>query len=197
MNLYQMIQKRRSVRQFKPAKLPYTILERIVDSGRLAPSARNWQPLEFIVVDDPDVVNSIFELTSWAGYLKNNQGRPAPGKEPTAYIVIVVRKDCQSKWIGHDVGAAVENMILTALEKDIASCWLGSIQREKAAHILNVPETHEIDSALALGYPDEKPVAVPLSDSIKYFKDKQEQLHVPKRSIKSVLHHNGFQYPEM
>ena len=192
MNIIELIQKRRSIRKFRQEMIPFSKLTHIVDSGRLAPTARNLQPLEFVVVDQPDLVKSIFELTSWAGYLEKDQGRPGSGEEPVAFIIVLVRRDCQSQWTGHDSGAAVENMILSALESGIGSCWLGSIQRKQTAKVLALPDSFAIDSALALGYPAETPVTVPMTDSVKYFKDKDGILNVPKRSLQDVMHHNHF-----
>lgn len=192
MKTFDLIRKRRSIRRFKQEKIPFTVLEQIIDSGRVAPSALNLQPLEFIIVDQTDILNSIFRLTGWAKYLGNDNGRPAPGEEPVAFIVVLVRRDCESSWTGHDVGAAVENMILTALEKGIGSCWIGSIQNEEAKAVLMVPDSHTIDSVLALGYPGEEPVVVPYKGSVKYYKDNTGQLYVPKRSKRDILHHNTF-----
>ncbi|MBN1560177.1 nitroreductase family protein, partial [candidate division KSB1 bacterium] len=117
---------------------------------------------------------------------------PPPGKEPTAFIVVLRNVRFTSKWTGHDIGAAVENMILVALEEGIGSCWIASVNRPAITPILHVPENLEIDSVLALGYPDEQPVAFDLDDSVKYFRDEQGRLHVPKRTMMSVVSHNTF-----
>ncbi|MGZ5515023.1 MAG: nitroreductase family protein, partial [Candidatus Aminicenantales bacterium] len=50
-SLYETIAGRRTIRRFKPEPVPRELLERLVDVGRLAPSAANVQPLEFAVVD--------------------------------------------------------------------------------------------------------------------------------------------------
>jgi len=54
--VYQIIMKRRSIRRFKPEKVPYEVLEKLVNAGRVAPSAANLQPLEYIVVDEENLL---------------------------------------------------------------------------------------------------------------------------------------------
>jgi nitroreductase len=90
------------------------------------------------------------------------------------------------------VGAAAENMILTAWEEGIGSCWLHSVERKNIKEILKIPENYKIDSVIALGYPDEKPVVEEMDGSLKYWKDKQECLHVPKRKLEDIVHFNIF-----
>jgi len=191
MNFYDVILSRRSIRQFKPDSLEREALVRIVEAGRLAPSAANLQPLEFMIVDDRDIRARFFPCLKWAAYIAP-QGNPRPGQEPAAYVVVLVNTAVREKMFEYDVGAAVENMILIALADGIGSCWLISIDREKAAQILGVPEGFRIDSVLALGRPAESPVVEELKDSAKYWKDDEGRLHVPKRPLARVLHLNKF-----
>ncbi len=60
------------------------------------------------------------------------------------------------------------------------------------ATILKTPLTYYIDSVIALGYPAEKPILEETKDDIKYWLDKNGQLHVPKRKLKDIIHHNFF-----
>ncbi len=63
---------------------------------------------------------------------------------------------------------------------------------KKLGEMLNIPPSRYIDSVLALGYPDESPVVEEMRDSIKYWKDENGVLHVPKRRLKDILHINRF-----
>ena len=189
--MYNLIVARRTVRQFKPEPVPRALLERVVDAGRLAPSAANLQPLEFILVDEPALRAEVFPCLKWAAYIAP-AGDPAPGREPAAYVVVLVNTEVREKMFEYDVGAANENMILTAAGEGVASCWLLSIDRDSLRAILKVPESHRIDSVLALGYPAESPVAVEYGDSCRYWKDGDGTLHVPKRKRTDILHINGF-----
>jgi nitroreductase len=189
--MYDVIIARRTVRQFEPEPVPRALLERVVDAGRMAPSAANLQPLEFIIVDEPSVRAEIFRCLKWAAYVAP-AGNPAPGHEPAAYVVILVDTAVREKMFEYDVGAANENMILTALAEGVASCWLLSIDRDGLHGILRVPERYRIDSVLALGYPAEAPIIEDYEDTCRYWKDADGILHVPKRKRAGVLHINGF-----
>ena len=182
---------RRTIRQFRPEPLPRDLLKGLVDAGRLAPSAANMQPLEFVAVDDRAVCAEIFPCLKWAAYIVP-AGNPKPGQEPAAYVVTLVNTAIREKMFEYDVGAAMENMVVAALGQGIGSCWLLSIDRDKLKTILGVPDGYRIDSVLALGYPAESPAVEDLTDSQKYWKDGEGRLHVPKRTLRSVLHLNRF-----
>jgi len=189
--VYETIAGRRTIRKFKPDPVPRELLERLVDAARLAPSAANLQPLEFVVVDAPGLKAEIFPCLKWAAYIAP-AGDPRPGEEPAAYVIMLANTKIREKMFEYDVGAAMENMILAALEEGVGSCWMLSIEREKLRAILRVPESYRIDSVLALGFPAEDPAAEVMGESCRYWKDEAGRLHVPKRSRDSVAHFNKF-----
>ncbi len=194
MSVYDLIISRRTIRRFKQDEIPLKILEKLVNAGRLAPSAANKQPLEFIVVYDKEVVKKVFSTLAWAGYI-SPRGIPPEGQQPTAYIVVLINRRITESGGIHDASAAIENIILTALEEGIGSCWIGSINRPHLAEILSIPPHCEIDSVVALGYKNESPVYEDLKnpdDSIKYYKDESGTLHVPKRRLMDILHYNTY-----
>lgn len=191
MNFYELILSRRSIRQFKSKPISKDILEKLVNTARLAPSAANRQPLEFIVVDEEEMGRKIFSCLKWAAYIAP-QGDPRPGHEPVAYIVILVNTGIKERGYEYDAGAAIENIILAAWEQGVGSCWLLSVERDKIQDILKIPMTYKIDSVIALGYPDEEPIAEIMEDSVKYWKDSTGRLHVPKRKLEDIIHFNRF-----
>lgn len=191
MDIYEIIKKRRTIRRFKQEKIPLELLEKFIDMARLAPSGANMQPIEYIIVIDREIVKKIFPLTGWAGYLGKN-GPPPEGKRPTAYIVVLLNKEIKSPTPKHDVGAAVENILLSATYEGIGTCWIGSVNREKLREILNIPKNYEIDSIVAFGYPDEISVVEEFVGSIKYWKDEKGTMHVPKRKLSEIVHYNKF-----
>ncbi len=190
-SLYDIAVARRTIRQFRPDEIPYSLLEKIVNTARLAPSGANLQPLDFIIVDREEIKKEIYSALKWAAYIAPH-GNPAPGCEPTAYIVVLVDTEVRGKMYEYDVGAAMENMILTALSEGVGSCWLLNIDRDKLRAVLAVPEKYRVDSVLALGYPAEDPQVEIQGDSCRYWKDESGRLHVPKRKLEDVLHHNRF-----
>jgi nitroreductase len=191
LSLHDLIASRRTIRRFRSEPITRSVLEKIVDAGRLAPSAGNMQPLEFLVVDDDEIRRRVFPCLRWAAYVAP-KGTPKPGEEPTAYIFPLANLSVRERGYEYDVGAAMQNMILTAWSEGIGSCWLISVDRAKIAEILAVPEGYKIDSVLALGYPEERPVTEEFKGSVKYWKDEQGVLHVPKRKLEDVIRFNRF-----
>ncbi len=190
-SVYEIILKRRSIRRFQQRLIPFEVLEKLVNAARVAPSASNLQPLEYVVVNDKDLLPEIYSTLKWAGYIAP-KGNPPEGEKPTAYIVVLVNIRISDSGYERDVGAAVENILLAALEEGIGSCWIGSINKKRLRKILNIPHFLAIDSVIALGYSTESPLMEEMTNSIKYWKDESGTLHVPKRKLKDILHRNKF-----
>ena len=182
---------RRTIRRFEQEPISKRHLETLVDAGRLAPSAANLQPLEFVVVDEENLKPRLFSCLKWAAYIAPD-GNPPPGFEPAAYVVTLVNTAVRNNMFEYDVGAAVQNMTLAALSLGYGSCWLLSIDRDRIRDILGVPQDYRVDSVLALGRPAEEPAAEEMRDSCRYWKDADGRLHVPKRRLGDVLHNNRF-----
>jgi nitroreductase len=191
LSVYELILKRRTIRRFKPRPIPEELLNKLVNAARLAPSGANLQPLEFIIVNNTELVNKVFQTLKWAGYIAP-AGNPPEGRRPMAYFIVLINSEIKPQNGEVDAAAAIENMILTALEDGVGSCWLGSIDREQLRTMFDIPQKYRIDSVLALGYPDESPVVEEAKDSIKYWKDDQGVLHVPKRKLSDIVHYNQF-----
>ncbi len=191
MSVYDLAMSRRSVRRFSGMPVPEHLLRQCVDAARVAPSARNLQPLEYIAVDDEKLLPGVFSTLQWAGYIRP-EGDPPEGKHPRAYIVILRNSDVSGGLVAYDIGLAVQSIVLVALEDGVASCILASVDRDKLRTMLHIPPRYEISLVVALGYPDERPLVEPYSGSVKYWKDERGVLHVPKRNLEDVIHWNSF-----
>lgn len=191
MNVYDTTLKRRTIRRFKQKPIPPDVLKKIVNAGRLAPSSANMQPIEYIIIDRTGLVERVFDTLKWAGYI-TPAGDPPEGNRPVAYIIVLSNKEKNPGSSERDAAASIENMILVSLEEDIGSCWMGAIDRDQLKNILKLPEHIIIDSVLSLGYSDESPTTEELKDSVKYWKDENGILHVPKRKLEDVLFYNGY-----
>jgi len=99
MSVYDTAIKRRSIRRFKDMPVPKDVLEKCVDAARLAPSGANLQPLEYIIVDDEQLVPQVFSIIKWAAYIRP-AGDPPPGHEPKAYIAILKEASATAPWTG-------------------------------------------------------------------------------------------------
>ena len=184
--ILKLLKTRRSIRQFKQTPLPRIEIQECVDSARLAPSARNMQPLEYLYIDEHEKVGKIFPLLKWAGYITPN-GDPEEGRRPVSYLIALVNKEISDKTFEYDVGASLENFIIAAWSFGIGSCWLLSVNREKLRELLNISEKYIIDSVIALGYADEEPLLENFQGDIKYWKDGSGTLHVPKRNLDDIF----------
>lgn len=198
MDIIEVIRSRRSIRRFQQKPVSEEILCELIDIARHAPSAANRQPLEYIIVTEKAQTDVLFDQLAWAAYVQPKRNPPAD-KRPVAYIIVLINADIGEKWGPIDAAAAIENILLAAWAQGIGTCWLGAIQREKIREIFEVPNEYTIDSVVALGCPDETPVAEDSRnesiESIKYHLDDNDQLHVPKRPLKSILHKNKFTAP--
>ncbi len=192
MGIYETIISRRTIRKFKQEKIDPEILKKIVNAGRLAPSAANLQPLEYLIIDDEELKKKVFPNLAWAGYIKP-EGDPGEDERPAAYIIILADKKINPA-PERDIGASVENMNLTSQEEGIGCCWIGAFKAKEISNIINVPENLKAELILAMGYPLEKPESedIERGSSIKYYKDDSGTLHVPKRRLKDILHFNRF-----
>jgi len=177
----------------------------MVNCARLAPSAANMQPLEYLIITEKALCSEVFKHLKWAGYIFP-QGTPEPGCEPVAYIIILISKNKVSHSVVkrdedairysfspdlRDVGAAAENIMLFAQSNSIASCWLGAINKAGVKKAFSIPKHLGIDSVIALGYPKMVAKAAKFTNSVKYYLDKKGVLHVPKRPLKNIVHINS------
>jgi len=193
MDFMEIVRSRRTIRFFKQDPIGEDVLSELVEAARRAPSASNGQPLEYVIVNDKGQVERVFEQLAWGAYVQPRRDPPA-GRRPVAYIAVLINSERELGRFGVvDAAAAIENILLAAWSKGIGSCWLASVKRENAAEILDIPEQCRIDSVVALGYPDETPLLEECtSDSIEYYLDDNDRLHVPKRPLKKITHVNKF-----
>jgi nitroreductase len=149
--------------------------------------AKNVQAMDFIIVENPEVRKKLFPLVSWAGSLPQDQRTPEKGREPTAYIILLVNKNVKPAYVDFDVGAAAENILLGAVEFGLGCCWMGAINFRKIKALFEIPDHYVIKQVISIGYPDEESVMEPYKDSFTYWKDNNGKMHVPKRSLDEVI----------
>lgn len=191
MDFKDTIKTRRSIRRFKQEHIDHDELVSLIDCARLAPSGSNFQPLEYVIVEDTGNCKRIFEHIKWAAYIAP-AGNPPEGFRPVAYIIVVVNRSIRENNYEYDVGAAVQTILLSAHAIGIGSCWIRNFKQNDIRKIIEAPEHIIPDTVIALGYPAEESKIEILVDSHKYYKDKEGKMHVPKRSLISILHNEKF-----
>lgn len=189
-SLYDLIISRRSIRLFKQREIPLTTIKKVINAARVAPSAANLQFLEYLAVNDKKLRDEIFPFTRWAGYLWPKRV-PSENHRPTGYIFILINKEKSKKSDLRDVGAAAQNILLSLLCFGLGGCWIASLNRQKLRKVLRIPAKYKIDSLIAVGAPAEFPKRETSSQDVKYWLDQNNRLHVPKRPLKDIFHHNG------
>ncbi len=155
---------RRSICRYKDQPIPESIIEQIIDAARLAPTANNQQPWEFIVVIEQDMREKIAELATYGKFIAQ-----------AAACVAVYCKD--SKYYLEDGSAATQNILLSAWAHGVGSCWVAGDKKpycQPISQLLGVPEDYKLVSLIALGYAAESP-----------------KLH-HKRALAEVLHLEKF-----
>jgi len=177
---------RRTIRRFKQDTIARKDLMELVNAGRLASSAGNRQPWEFVVVDDRNLLSDLFASLGWLA------GAPEESQRPTALIAVLLPK-AKDSWSGQaGAGAAIQNMALAAWEKGIGACWIGSVDADTVAKLLKLPDGLKVFSVLALGIPDESPVAEDADDDVSAKRDADGRLHVKKRKLEAICHINRY-----
>jgi nitroreductase len=197
MNVYEAILKRRSIRRFKNRAVPYEVLEKCINAARLAPSGRNQQAGEYIVINDARVLPGIFENIGGSVKLPPEKGGPRPEQTPKAYTIVLINKtregDANRRRVTLlDLGLAVENIILTALEQGIGCCPILMFNEADLKLLLEIPDSYDIALVIAMGYPDESPVADVAAESTNIWVDDKGIRHVPKRKLADIIHRNKF-----
>jgi nitroreductase len=146
METLQAIKSRHSIRQFSSKPIPKEAILKLLDCARFAPTARNVQPWQFIVVSDPNKRNSLASLADNGRFIKD-----AP-----ACIVIV----CQdTKYYLEDGSAATQNILLAAVDLGLGACWVAGDKKDycqKVLDLLQVPAGYKLVSMIALGFPVQK-----------------------------------------
>ncbi len=164
MDTLETIKERRSVRKFRPDPVERELLEQLVDSGRLAPTAMGKEPWEFVVVTEDEMRARIAGATDYGKFIAE-----APA------CISVFCKD--TKYYLEDGCAATENILLAAAALGLGACWVAGDKKgyaEKVRQMLGVSQGYRLVSLLPVGHPADRPAR------------KQ------KRPLKEVLHWEKF-----
>ena len=163
MNTLETIGKRRSIRKYKPTNMPAGDLKKILEAGRLAPSASNRQAWSFIVVQNPEQKKLLIEAA----------GKRASIIDAGAIVAALADTETSPQWGKLDVMIAVENIVLAATSLGYGTCWIGVRDDAQIKKIFRIPEKHSVVVLLSIGVSDESPEPKPRKDfSEIFFEDK-------------------------
>jgi len=149
MNFYEVVSSRSSIRRFdSERKIPEDLLRRILEAGRLAPSAKNLQPWKFIVVSSPDMLKQIHACYAreWL---------------QTAPHLLIVTGDRNAAWVrtrdGYnsietDLAIAMDHLILAATSEGIGTCWIAAFDEPMLRSALGLRPEEVVFAFTPLGY---------------------------------------------
>lgn len=158
-----------SVRSYRKAPVPKQLILEILESGRIAPSAVNYQPWCFVIVNEDDRKKALQEAYPREWF-----------KQAPVYIVVCadrgqawMRNRDQKNFADVDAAIAADHIILQATELGLGSCWVCNFDVEKCKAALNIPDFTEPLVIIPIGYSDEVPKAKirkPLEDIVRWNK---------------------------
>ena len=141
MEFFEAVEQRHSTRKFDGTPVRRDLLDLLVNAGRLAPTARNEQPWEFVVVTDRRRLEDLAALTDHGKFIA----------QAGACIAVLCKP---SKYYLEDGSAATENLLLAAAAVGLQSCWVAGEKKEYAprvARFLGAPDSLKLVSLVAVG----------------------------------------------
>lgn len=160
MDFFDVARNRRSIRLFQDRPISMESIEKIIDTARLSPTARNIQPWRFIAVTDKSRIKMLAQLVSPNGAFLSQ----------AAAAIVIVCED--TKYYIEDGSAATTTALLAAEALGIGGCWIAGDKKDYAQDVvsfLGIEKGMKLVSVIALGYP------------------KGKMQDIPKKSLSDVL----------
>lgn len=167
MELNEAIDKRKSIRKYINKEISKEVVECLIDSARLAPSAKNRQPWNFVVVRDTTKNIIADMMIKKESELLQTTDRKGSSVINTANIIkeapvlILVLKEYDENWIVGDclsIGAAIEHICLKATDLGLGSLLIAdTVYVQKNIAKLVGHENMQVISAISIGYSDQEP----------------------------------------
>ena len=156
MTVFEAIRERRSIRLFDKRPVEEEKLSRVLEAGRLAPSARNMQEWKFVVIRDTGKRARLMEAAKQQHFV---------GQAPVVIVgcgtITDYTMSCGQLSYPIDVAIALTQMSLQAVEEGLGTCWVCAFDADQVAELLNLPAGVRPVALLPLGYPKEAPEARP------------------------------------
>ncbi|ASW87342.1 nitroreductase family protein [Mycobacterium intracellulare] len=151
MDAWDAIRARRNVREYQPRAISDEDLDRIAEAGWRAPSAKNRQPWDFVIVTDRAQLQEL--STVWRG-----AGHIAAAPAAIAIVAPVPPDERRVVTDNYDIGQATMAMMIAATDLGIGTGHSSVGDQEKARAILGVPDDHLVAFLLGVGYPTDRPL---------------------------------------
>lgn len=152
MEAWDAICARRNIRQYRPEPVSDADLNRIAEAGWRAPSGKNRQPWDFVIVTEQDQLQQL--STVWRG-----AGHIASAAAAIALVVPEPPNDRRRLTDLYDLGQATMAMLIAATDLGIGAGHSSVEDQDNARAILGVPDDHLVAYLLGIGYPADRPLA--------------------------------------
>ncbi|TXT61342.1 MAG: putative NAD(P)H nitroreductase YodC [Promethearchaeota archaeon] len=158
------LKERRTIRCFKDEMISEKELNMILEAGQWAPSASNRQAWKFIVLKNKDIINKLSNEAIYGKFVR----------EAPVVVAIVGEVHENPNWYIQDTSLASMNMILMAWSLNIGTCWIGSMDRERAKEILGMKKDNFLLTILPFGYLRKKIPKPPPRKDLKEITEERE-----------------------
>lgn len=168
--MLEIIKKRKSIRAYKDKAIKQEDLEKIKEAIQRAPTWKNKQCFEVIIIEDEVLRAKIGEIVN------HNPCESAYTKAPYLFVFIAdptksgLRDD--KPYYMSDTAIAIDHAMLCATSLELGTCWVGVFPEKEIKDVLSIPEHYRIVALMPLGFKDEEP-------EIR-----------PRRSIDEIFHKN-------
>ena len=142
---------RRSVREYKSIPVEWEKIERILEAGRLAPTAKNRQEWKVLIVNDKIVIQKMVSACADQTFI---------GSAPILLVAISTDDSytmrCGIKAGNVDTSLVLENIALQAVKEGLGTCYIGAFYQKPVKELLSIPKDKTVIQILTLGYPNDK-----------------------------------------
>lgn len=180
MNVLEAIQLRHSVREYRPDPVPSDMLRTLAEAARLAPSSRNLQPLELIIVTDPAQRRALRAAANDQAHVEQAAAtfvclgslrqqdlladrleaylKPETPPDRRQEVMALVRRmrhddDYRRAHVTNSAYIGISYMTLAATELGLGTCWMTSFNPDTVRALLGVPTDCLIVALLSVGWP--------------------------------------------
>jgi nitroreductase len=170
---FELLKKRRSIRDFGDKDVPLEIINEIIKKSCLAPSSANGQPWRFIIVNNKDLIKRLSDESkkNLLSYIEKNPDSPTKKYEAALHnpgfnvfynapclVFIIGQKHVRTLYV--DCSLAACYFMFSASAKNLGTCWIGlgtNIHDPELLNQIGMPDDHKIVAPLILGYPKNIP----------------------------------------
>jgi len=165
MELEECITHRRSVRSYQDKPVPEEDIQKLLKAGAMAPSARNLQPVRYIVITNKEKIKELSGKVKEALMpLGEKYGKRAESEEDLIFYgapLLILLVGDKEKWTKNDCALAAQNMMLKGHELGLGSCYIGLMNKigddRETLSSLGLEEDQELYCPLIFGYPTQWP----------------------------------------